>query len=94
MHCIITALHAEVSEEGKPDRLQPDLPGKQRVEIPGFMDVVAYYYKESANHRKMQFAGTKAVPKAKTRYPELGDVIDNPTVSTLWEKLHASVEPD
>ena len=94
MHCIITALHTEVSEEGRPDRLQPDLPGKQRVEIPGFMDIVGYYYKEDGNLRKMQFTGTKRVPKAKTRYSELGDVIDNPTIPILWEKLNAIAQPD
>jgi len=92
MHCIITSLHSEVSEEGRPDRLQPNLPGKQRVEIPGFMDIVGYYFKEEANLRRLQFAGTKRIPKAKTRYAELGDSIDNPTVSILWEKLNAGSE--
>lgn len=87
MNTIITCLDAEIREEGKPTRIRPNLPGKLQGEIPGFMDVVGYYYKDNDNNRMLQLAGTRKVI-AKTRFPELGDIMVNPTIPQIWETIH------
>lgn len=87
MNTIITCLDMELREEGKPTRIRPNLPGKLQGEIPGFMDIVGYYYKDKANKRIMQLQGTNKVI-AKTRFPELGDWMEAPTIPDIWEKIH------
>ena len=52
------------------------------------MDICGYYYKESPDERRLQLVGTKKVI-AKTRFPELGDVMVNPTIPEIWEKIRA-----
>lgn len=68
----------------------PDLPGKLRSQIAGFLDVVGYMYtvqEDDATIRKIQFAKTERV-LAKDRTQALGDVVDHPTIPLLWSKIH------
>ena len=88
LNTIVTCLDQEIREEGRPTRIRPNLTGKLQGEIPGFMDICGYYYKESPDERRLQLVGTKKVI-AKTRFPELGDVMVNPTIPEIWEKIRA-----
>lgn len=90
VNTIITALVVEFGEEGKPKKIGPNLPGKLRGEISGFVDVVGYYYKNKDGSRTLQLENTLKVPYAKTRFPELGQLIIDPTFPTMWEKIHGS----
>jgi hypothetical protein len=98
MNFIFTCLLDERHEPGdkeqvKPTRFYPALQGKFRTEASAFMDVVGYYRKEDKDKRIMQFASTKRVPTVKTRFPELGDSIENPTLPMIWEIVkNASAE--
>lgn len=85
MNTIITCLDLEIREEGRPTRIRPNLPGKLQGEIPGFMDICGYYYKKGAD-RVLQLQGTPKVI-AKTRFPELGDLMTNPTIPEIWEAI-------
>lgn len=91
MNTIITAMLYEKEEEGKPTRFIPDLPGKQLAELPGFMDIVGLYQKDITDPRKriLQITGTRRV-KAKTRFAELGELIENPTIPMIWERIKAA----
>jgi hypothetical protein len=80
-----TALLHELEEEGKASRFVPNLPGKQRGEIPGFMDIVGYYRKET-NKRILQLEGTRRV-LAGSRFSELGSSIDDPDLPTIWKLI-------
>lgn len=87
MHTFVVALDQEVREgDDKPIRYRPNVTGKLQVEIPAFMDIVGYYYKDANNRRIMQFAGSRRVI-AKTRFPELGDQMFDPTIPKIWDIL-------
>jgi hypothetical protein len=66
---IITTMTDIKVKEGKPDRYQPNLPGKLGYEIPGFMGIVGWYHfnDNKQNERIMQFKGSSRV-MAKTRF--------------------------
>lgn len=69
----------------------PDLPGKLRNQVSGFLDVVGYLYATSQDEqvvRKIQFAKTDTVI-AKDRTGALGDVVVNPTIPMLWDLIHS-----
>lgn len=68
----------------------PSLPGKLKMEISGFVDVVGYMtsaIEDGVPVRRIQFAQTQRVI-AKDRTASLGDVVDNPTIPMLWELMH------
>lgn len=90
---IVTTLTNIVVKEGKPDRFVPNLPGKLGYEIPGFMGIVGWYHfgDSKQTERVLQVKGTNRV-MAKTRFKELGDVIENPTIPSIWDMLHNNKE--
>lgn len=88
---IITALVSEEKDDSNVITKYPSLPGKLRVEVPGFFDIVSYLYTVSENEemiRKMQFTGTRRVI-AKDRTSCLGDFVESPTIPKLWELIQA-----
>lgn len=90
---IITTLTNTIVKEGRPDRFVPALPGKLGYEIPGFMGVVGWFHFSDGKQteRVIQLKGTNRV-MAKTRYKELGDVIENPTMPIIWDMIHPKEE--
>lgn len=88
MNTVITCLEREIkNDQGVVIRIRPNLTGQLMAEIPGFMDIVGYYYTgNTPDERVMQFVKTKKV-LAKTRFPELGDKITNPTIPQIWELI-------
>jgi hypothetical protein len=92
---IVTTLTNIIVKEGKPDRFVPSLPGKLGYEIPGFMGIVGWYHFNDSKQteRVLQVKGTNRV-MAKTRFKELGDIIENPTMPIIWDMLHNPKEED
>lgn len=91
-HVIMTAHVVTEKTEGQPDRYFPGFGGRAKTEVPGFMDIVGYMTvdkKGKESTRRVQFAGTRAV-LAKDRTDSLGDIIENPTLPLIWEKIHAA----
>lgn len=88
---IITALpNEEKNKEGVVLKIGPDLPGKLKSHIPGFMDIVGYMMVDHIGGnttRKIQFAKTKKV-MAKDRTGVLDDVTLSPSIPLLWERIH------
>lgn len=87
---IYTAHVGALQEEGQPTKFFPGFSGKLRTEVPGFMDIVGYLYAENEGGllvRKLQLQGTRRVV-AKDRTGVLGDVIENPTIPMMWEKIN------
>lgn len=85
--------HVDISrDENNVKSFAPMLPGKLKMEVPGFMDIVGYLYTAIENDetvRRIQFAKTRSVI-AKDRTSSLGDVVESPTFPLLWEKMHNS----
>jgi hypothetical protein len=86
---IVTTLTNTIIKEGKADRYVPALPGKLGYEIPGFMGIVGWYHFNDDRHKErvMQIKGSNRV-MAKTRFKELGDLLENPTMPMIWNLLH------
>jgi phage nucleotide-binding protein len=92
-HVLYTAHVRTYMEEGQPTRHYPGFAGQLAKEIPGFMDIVGYYYAETEPGsgvitRKLQTQGTRRVV-AKDRTASLSDVEEDPTLPSLWAKIHA-----
>lgn len=90
MNTIFTCLAIVDKDENGTVTYTPSLPGKLKMEISGFVDVVGYMTTAQDNGettRRMQFAQTRKVI-AKDRTDALGDVVDEPTVPMLWELMH------
>lgn len=90
-HVIYTAHVSTFMEEGQPTRHFPSFAGKLGKEVPGFMDIVGYYYAETEPGsgvitRKLQIQGTRRVV-AKDRTDALGGLVENPTMPMLWEMI-------
>jgi hypothetical protein len=90
-HVIFTASVATLQEEGQPTKYFPGFAGKLKTEIPGFVDVVGYLTAEldpftGVIDRKLQVAGTRRVV-AKDRTSNLGDIITNPTIPGMWDRI-------
>jgi phage nucleotide-binding protein len=89
-HVLFTA-HLDPKKNTKNQMVNgPDLPGKLRNQISGFVDVVGYLYAATEDDRivrKIQFAKTDTTI-AKDRLGVLGQVVVNPTFPMLVEKLH------
>jgi phage nucleotide-binding protein len=89
---IMTAL-AYSDKDGESNAMvyTPNLPGKLKVEVPGFLDIVGYYFTAVENDqviRRMQFQKTRRVVAAKDRTDSLGSKIDDPTIPQLWSLIH------
>lgn len=70
----------------------PQLPGKLKVDIPGFLDIVGLLRAEKDGddiHRYLQVEKTEAVI-AKDRTNALDGVEQDPTIPSLWAKLKVS----
>jgi hypothetical protein len=67
----------------------PSFPGKLRSELPGFFDVVALlttFSEDGAVHRQLQLSKTQRVI-AKDRTDSLGDVMTDPSIPLMWERI-------
>lgn len=92
MHTIMTCLVDIDRDENNVLMFRPQLPGKLKVDIAGFMDIVGYLSSTVENDeriRKIQFAATRRVT-AKDRTSSLGDVVHNPTIPELWKQIQES----
>jgi hypothetical protein len=93
-HVLYIASIGTLQEEGQPNKVFPGFAGKLRTEIPGFMDIVGYYYNEvdpvsGVVSRKLQVQGTRRVV-AKDRTSALGGLVEDPTIPMLWDLIHNS----
>ena len=84
-HTIFTA-HTNVKTENDVERITPNIQGQGVREVPGFVDIMGYYRSAPGGKRVMQFAKTARVD-AKTRYQELGESIEDPTIPLIFELL-------
>jgi len=92
VNTIFTALMIIDKDENGTVSYTPSLPGKLKMEISGFVDVVGYMTTATEGGetiRRLQFAQTKKVI-AKDRTSALGDVVDRPTIPMLWELMHTN----
>lgn len=71
---------------------QPQLPGKLRADIPGFLDIVGWLRAEVDGEVITRYLQTQKteVTIAKDRTNALDAVEVNPTIPALWDKLKAS----
>lgn len=97
-HVFATALLAEnTDDKTNITSMFPSLPGKLRAEIPGFFDIVgllrAIDERGEAGTvnilRTLQLTKTDRVA-AKDRTSSLGDLLKNPTIPDMWDKILAS----
>jgi len=90
---IFTALDKqEVNQDTGATRILPNLPGKLAGEIPGFLDVVGYLtadLEKNKIERRLQVQPTARVT-AKDRLGVLGQVMVNPTIPDMWDRLHTN----
>lgn len=88
---IMTALAHSEKDDSSSITYFPNLPGKLRIEVPGFLDIVGYYYVTLENQeivRRLQFAKSRRVVAAKDRTGTLGEKLDNPTIPMMWQLIH------
>jgi len=91
-HVIFVAGVATTAEEGQPIKYYPGFAGKLRTELPGFVDIVGYYYNDNSTgelQRKIQFQGTRRV-QAKDRTGSLGGELVDPTIPVIWEMIQTN----
>ena len=85
--------HVDIQrDESNVEKRAPMLPGKLKMEVPGFMDIVGYLSTAIENDetvRRIQFAKTRRVI-AKDRTASLGDIVESPTFPLLWERMHST----
>lgn len=90
MNTIFTALVIVDKDENGTVTYTPSLPGKLKMEISGFVDVVGYMSAAKEGDetvRRIQFEGSRRVI-AKDRTAALGKVVEEPTIPMLWELMH------
>lgn len=93
-HVIYTAHVGTEQNEGQPMKYFPGFSGKLRTEVPGFMDIVGYMSvqnKGGGPARFLQVQGTNRVV-AKDRTAALGDVVEDPSLPLIWEKIMGNGE--
>lgn len=91
-HVVFTASAGYQQEQDQPTKFFPGFAGKLRTEVPGFMDIVGYYFTEvdpvrETITRKLQTQGTRRIV-AKDRTSALGGMVLDPTMSMLWDLIH------
>jgi AAA domain len=99
MHFFATALLSQVTDERTGSvKFYPSLPGKLRGEIPGFFDIVGFLrvVEETENDKKkltrlLQVVASDKVT-AKDRTSSLGDLIQNPSLASMWNTIIATNE--
>ena len=92
MNSVMTALSTVERDENGVVTYSPSLPGKLKMEIPGFMDIVGYLSAQIENEetiRRIQFAKSRRVI-AKDRTDSLPATMDYPTIPLLWESITAN----
>lgn len=90
MNTIFTCLSVVEKDSMGNISYAPSLPGKLKMEISGFVDVVGYMtstIEDGVPLRRIQFLQTNKVI-AKDRTASLGDVLDNPTIPMMWDLMH------
>lgn len=96
-HCVFTCSLGVKQSENEPDKYQPGFAGKLVREVPGFADIVGYYKARTRGEdvtRSLQVLGTDRV-LAKDRTKVLGKMVENPTLSTLWDTVEGvKLEPE
>jgi len=95
-HVIFCCGVATRQEEGQPNKVYPGFSGKLQTEVPGFCDIVGYYYNDNSTgelKRTLQFQGTRRV-QAKDRTSALGGKLDNPTIPMMWDMIQNNTTPD
>lgn len=91
MNFIITAHVDERNDDMNRVTYAPMFSGKLRVEAPGFVDIVGYMttkIEDEVTTRIMQLTATNRVT-AKDRTGSLGDLLENPTIPMIWDKIHS-----
>ncbi len=87
-HVVFTAGQGVDQPDGQPPKYYPSFAGKLAREVPGFADIVGYYHLKSDGlggiNRELQVQGTQRVV-AKDRTSQLGQVVMNPTLPSLWD---------
>jgi hypothetical protein len=70
-------------------KTKPALPGKLSAEIAGFVDIVVYYYKKTIDGEIKRLLLTTGTEQqiAKDRSDRLEPVIEDPTMSTLFNAV-------
>lgn len=94
-HVIFVCGVATRQEEGQPTRFFPGFAGKLQTEVPGFCDIVGYYYNDNSTGttiRRLQFQGTRRV-QAKDRTDSLGEFIDDPSIPLMWSMINGDALP-
>lgn len=90
---VIFTCHAQTDRDNF-NRLMyhPQLPGKLKVDIPGFLDIVGWLRAEVKEDEIVRYLQTQKteVTIAKDRTNALDAVEVNPTIPSLWEKLATS----
>lgn len=90
MNTIFTCLSVIDKDDSGTVSYSPSLPGKLKMEVSGFVDVVGYLMTAVENEetiRRIQFAPTRKVI-AKDRTDSLGEILDSPTIPMMWELIH------
>lgn len=86
----IFAAHSETDRDNSMRLINKiKLVGKLRVDVPGFLDIVGYYFTEMEGDelaRKLQFVKTETT-MAKDRTGAFDALEINPTIPSLWDKL-------
>lgn len=86
----IFAAHSETDRDNNMRLINKiKLVGKLRVDVPGFLDIVGYYFTETEGDelvRKLQFVKTETT-MAKDRTGAFDALEVNPTIPSLWDKL-------
>lgn len=86
----IFAAHSETDRDNNMRLINKiKLVGKLRVDVPGFLDIVGYYFTETEGDelvRKLQFVKTETT-MAKDRTGAFDVLEVNPTIPSLWDKL-------
>ena len=90
MHTIFTSL-VQTDKNARTGALKrkPSLSGKVKDEVAGFLDVVVYLYLKEINqeNRRVLLCGQTEDTVAKDRSNTLPQIVENPTMSSIWSFL-------
>lgn len=77
-------------------RRKPSLSGKVADEVAGFLDIVVYLYTKEVDgaNRRMLLCGSTENTVAKDRTDKLPQVIQDPTMSTIWNAVKGLTSDD
>ena len=93
MNVIFTALvDSNKNNKGK-DAYRPSFQGKTKAEVPGFMDIVAYYYIVQKGDNQIRVLLSQQTPEviAKDRTNKLPKIMENPTMSAIYSHIMGTV---